>query len=219
LIAGDKTMMEFTNPLLLSVILINFFTLGSARLVACIRVVAVQGALLALLPLAAHGLSGHALLLALWALSLKGIFIPLMLLRTIRKVRIRREMEPIIGFVPTLILGALTTSGAFMFADFLPLIPEHHESLFVPTALATLFAGFLLLITRRKAITQVLGYLMMENGIFIFGVMLSSALPLMVEAGVLLDLLVAVFVMGIVLNQINREFSTLNTERLSALKE
>jgi hydrogenase-4 component E len=82
-----------------------------------------------------------------------------------------------------------------------------------------MFAGFLLLITRRKAITQVVGYLMLENGIFIIGVLLSEALPLMVEAGVLLDLLVGIFVMGIVLNQINREFSTLNTERLSALKE
>lgn len=212
-------MMEITNPLLLTVILINFFTLGSARLVACIRVVALQGALLALLPLTTHGLSGHAFLLSIGALSLKGIFIPFLLLRAVREVRIRREMEPIIGFVPTLMLGALTTAGAFLFADFLPLISEHHDGLFVPTALATMFAGFLLLITRRKAITQVLGYLMLENGIFIIGVMLSSALPLMVEAGVLLDLLVAVFVMGIVMNQISREFSTLNTERLSALKE
>jgi hydrogenase-4 component E len=96
---------------------------------------------------------------------------------------------------------------------------EHQGGLFIPTSLATLFAGFLLLMTRRKAITQVLGYLMLENGIFIFGILLSEAMPMMVEAGVLLDLLVGVFVMGIVMNQINREFSTLNTERLSALKE
>ncbi len=211
--------MGLTNSLLLAVLLINFFTLGSARLVACIRMVALQGALLALLPPATHGLSGHALFLAAGALSFKGIFIPWLLLRAIREVRIRREVEPIIGFVPTMILGALTTAGAFLFADFLPLISEHHEGLYVPAALATMFAGFLLLITRRKAITQVLGYLMLENGIFIIGVLLSSALPLMVEAGVLLDLLVGVFVMGIVINRINREFSTINTERLSALKE
>ena len=89
----------------------------------------------------------------------------------------------------------------------------------MPTALATMFSGFLLLINRRKALTQVLGYLMLENGIFIFAVLLSAAIPLMVEAGILLDLLVGIFVMGIVLNQISREFSTLNTERLTALKE
>ncbi|OHB33835.1 MAG: hydrogenase [Desulfuromonadaceae bacterium GWC2_58_13] len=212
-------MMELTNALLLAVILINFFTLGSSRLVACIRVVSVQGALLSLLPLTTHGLSGHSLLLAVGAFTFKGAFIPWLLLRAIREVRIRREVEPIIGYVPTLILGALITAGAFLFADFLPLIPAHHGGLNVPTALATMFAGFLLLITRRKAITQILGYLMLENGIFIFGVLLSEAMPMMVEAGVLLDLLVGVFVMGIVLNQISREFSTLNTEHLSALKE
>lgn len=212
-------MIELTNPLLLAVILINFFTFGSARLGACIRIVAVQGALIALLPLAVHGISGHALILSTTALLLKGIIIPMLLLRAIREVRIRREVEPIIGYVPTLILGALSTSAAFIFADFLPLAPEHCEGFYVPTALATMFAGFILLITRRKAITQILGYLLLENGIFIFSVLLSAAMPLMVEAGVLLDLLVGVFVMAIVLNQINREFSTLNTERLSALKE
>ena len=212
-------MLELNHLLLLSVILINFFTLGSARLGACINAVALQGALLALLPLSAHGLSGHTLLLASLALTMKGIFIPWLLLRAIREVRIRREVEPLIGFVPTLILGTLTTAAAFIFADYLPLLPVHRGSLFIPTSLATLATGFLLLITRRKAITQVLGYLILENGIFIFGILLSEAMPLMVEAGVLLDLLVGIFVMGIVLNQINREFSSLNTERLSALKE
>lgn len=207
------------NLLLFAVILINFFTLGSARLVACIRAVALQGALLSLVPVATHGLSGHALLLGAGALTFKGILIPWLLLRAIREVRIRREVEPFIGFVPTLVLGALVTVGAFIFADFLPLAHEHHAGLFVPTALATMFSGFLLLITRRKALTQVLGYLLLENGIFIFAVLLSSAIPLMVEAGILLDLLVGIFVMGIVINQISREFSTLNTKYLTALKE
>jgi hydrogenase-4 component E len=212
-------MYGLSNFCLLLVILLNFFCLGSSRLGACIRAVALQGALLALLPVTAHGLSGHALLLGVGALVLKGVFIPWLLLKAIREVRIRKEVEPLIGYVPTMILGAVITAAAFIFADSLPLVPGHRGGLFIPTALATLFAGFLLLMTRRKAITQVLGYLVLENGIFIFGVLLSEAMPLMIEAGVLLDLLVGVFVMGIVMNQINREFSTLNTEHLSALKE
>lgn len=212
-------MPELSNLCLLLVILINFFALGSSRLVACIHAVAMQGVVLALLPLTAHGLSGHACLLAGGAMAFKGILIPWLLLRTIREVRIRREMEPLIGFVPTLLLGALATAGAFIFADQLPLVDAHHGGLFIPTSLATLFTGFLLLVSRRKAITQVIGYLILENGIFIFGVLLVEAMPLMVETGILLDLLVAIFVMGIVMNQINREFSTLDTEQLSALKE
>ncbi|MBE0503936.1 MAG: hydrogenase [Desulfuromonadales bacterium] len=212
-------MIELSNLILLLVVLINFYTLGTSRLVACIRAVAIQGGLLALLPLVAHGLSLHTLILAFWALLIKAILIPTLLTRTIREVRIHREIEPLVGFVPTLALGALVTSGAFIFANYLPLIAEHRGSLFIPTALATFFSGFLLLMTRRKAITQVVGYLILENGIFIFGILLSEAMPLMVEAGVLLDMLVGIFVMGIVINQISREFSTMNTGRLSALKE
>lgn len=207
------------NLLLLLVILHNFFLLGSSRLGACIRAVAVQGAVLALLPLLTPDAGWHALPLAGGALLLKGVCIPWLLLRALHEVKIRREVEPYIGYVPSLLIGVLLTAAAFVFADRLPLAPQHAGSLFIPAALATLATGFLLLITRRKAITQVLGYLVFENGIFIFGMLLSDALPLMVEAGVLLDLLVGVFVMGIVINQINREFASVNVERLSALKE
>jgi hydrogenase-4 component E len=207
------------NLLLLLVILFNFFLLGSSRLVACIRIVAIQGGILALLPLFIHGFSGHTLFLTGGAFLLKGLIIPFLLLRAISQVHIRREMEPLIGYVPTLLLGTLATAGAFIFSDQLPLIEAHRGSLFIPVGLATMVTGFLLLITRRKAITQVLGYLIFENGVFIFGMLLAEAMPLMVEAGVLLDLLVAVFVMGIVMHQINREFSTMNTGQLSALRE
>ncbi len=79
--------------------------------------------------------------------------------------------------------------------------------------------GFLVLIARRKAISQVIGYLLLENGIFIFGLLLAEAMPGMVEAGALLDLLVGIFVMGIVINHISREFSSLDTSRLTTLRE
>jgi len=212
-------MADLNNLFLLLVILINFFALGSSRLAACIQGVALQGGVLALLPLTAHGVTGHTLVLASGAFTLKAVLIPWLLLRAMRQVRIRREIEPLIGYVPTLLIGALATAGAFIFADLLPLAAAHQGGLFIPTSLATLLTGFLLLVSRRKAITQVVGYLILENGIFIFGILLAEAMPLMVEAGVLLDLLVAVFVMGIVIDQINREFSTLDTEQLSALKE
>jgi len=207
------------NLLLLLVILLNFFILGSSRLGACIRTAALQGGMLAWVPLLMHPISGHSLFLAGSALALKGIFMPWLLFRAIRQVQIRREIEPMIGYVPTLILGTMATAGAFIFSDHLPLIEAHRGSLVIPAGLATLAAGFLMLITRRKALTQALGYLIFENGVFIFGMLLTEAMPLMVEAGVLLDLLVAIFVMGIVVNQINREFSSMNVENLSSLRE
>ena len=97
-------------------------------------------------------------------------------------------------------------------------VPEKHAFL-VPTSLSTVWTGLLLIVSRRKAVSQVIGFLVMENGVFVFGLLLSDFMPTMVEAGVLLDLFAAVFVMGIVMFHINREFSSLDTEKLSALKD
>lgn len=207
------------NLILFVVILLNFFILGSSRLGACIRTVALQGAMLSCLPLLMHPISGHSLFLSLSALVLKGFLMPQLLFRAIRTVQIRREIEPIIGYAPTLILGTLATAGAFIFGDQLPLIEADGGSIVIPGCLATLATGFLMLITRSKALTQVLGYLIFENGVYIFGLLLAEAMPVMVEAGVLLDLLVALFIIGIMINQINREFSTMHVENLSSLRE
>jgi len=207
------------NLILFVVILLNFFILGSSRLGACIRTTALQGAMLSCLPLLMHPISAHSLFLSLSALVLKGYLMPWLLFRAIRTVQIRREIEPMIGYAPTLILGTLATAGAFIFGDQLPLIEADGGSIVIPCCLATLATGFLMLITRSKALTQVLGYLIFENGVYIFGLLLSEAMPVMVEAGVLLDLLVALFVIGIMVNQINREFSSMNVENLSSLRE
>ncbi|HEX9106259.1 MAG TPA: hypothetical protein VF832_03515, partial [Longimicrobiales bacterium] len=107
----------------------------------------------------------------------------------------------------------------FTFSASVPLpLPARH-GLLVPTALSTVWTGLLLVMTRRKAVAQVLGFLVVENGIFVFGLLLSDFMPLMVEAGVLLDLLAAVFVMGIVMFHINREFASLDTRRLTSLRD
>ncbi len=203
------------------VVVIDFFLLASSRLGAAIRIVAIQGALLAMLPLLlASGRAeiGHALVLSFGALAIKGGVIPWMMFRAIREASIRREMEPIVGFVPSMVLGGIGVALAFAFSARLPL-PEATHPFLVPTALSTLWAGMLLVVTRKKAVNQVLGFLVLENGVYVFGLLLSEFMPIMVEAGVLLDLFAAVFVMGIVMFHINREFSSLDTEKLSALKD
>ena len=208
------------DPLLVLVLLINFFALGTSRLRAIISGSAAQGALLGALTLAVHrGVDLEVALVAAGALILKAMVIPALLHRAMRDVSMRRELEPLIGFIPTLLLGAAGTGASLMFARTLPLAPEHVGSLLIPASLATVLTGFLLLITRRKAITQVVGYLILENGIFIMGLTLLEAMPFAVEFGALLDLLVGIFVMGIMINHINREFSSMDTSRLSALKE
>ncbi len=208
------------DALLVLVVLLDLFALGTSRVMALIRVSAIQGVVLAGVVLLVHPqITGHVVLIATGSLLAKGIAVPAMLMRAIRDVTIRREVEPLIGFTASLLLGGLGAGLALVFSSSLPLAPNHQQSLLVPAAFATVFTGFLILTTRHKAITQVVGYLFLENGIFLFGMLLLDAMPFLVELGVLLDVLVGVFVMGIILHRIQRTFSTIDTTRFSALKE
>lgn len=212
-------MITLADQLLVLVLLINFISLGTSRLNFSIRAVALQGVILGVLPGLIHSFSWHLVAITVVIVAVKGGVIPYMLNRAVRSAGIKREEEPFLGYVPSLLLGALFTALAFSFAGQLPMLPEHKNYMFVPASLATLMTGFLVLTTRRKAISQVIGYLILENGTFIFGLLLAGAMPIMVEAGALLDLLVGTFVMGIVINQISREFSSLDTSLLTSLKE
>ncbi|MBW4054468.1 MAG: hydrogenase [Proteobacteria bacterium] len=212
-------MIALADQLLVLVLLINFVSLGTSRLIFSIRAVAVQGVILGILPGMIHPFTWHLVGITVVNITVKGFVIPFMLVRAVRSAEIKREVEPFLGYVPTLLLGAVFTALSFSFAGKLPMLQEHQNFMFVPASIATLMTGFLILTTRRKAISQVIGYLILENGIFIFGLLLAEAMPIMVEAGALLDLLVGTFVMGIVINQISREFSSLDTSRLTSLKE
>jgi hydrogenase-4 component E len=208
------------DPLLVIVLLLNFFLLGTSRLKAAVSSSALQGVVLGVLTVVVHEHIGlEPLCIAAGAALIKGIVIPLLLMRALRDAAIRREIEPLIGYIPSLLLGALATGASIVFARTLPLAPGDAGSLLVPASLSTVLTGFLLLVTRRKAITQVVGYLVLENGIFIMGLTLVEAVPFLVEVGVLLDVFVGVFVMGIIINHIHREFSSLDTARLSTLRE
>jgi hydrogenase-4 component E len=213
-------MSNAVDPLLALILMLNFLLLGTSRLRSAINASAMQGALLGLLTIFVHGsLEARPIVVGAAAIAIKALLIPALLRRALRDAAIRREIEPYVSFVTSLILGAVATGVSVLFADRLPLAPEHQGSLLVPASLATVLTGFLIMSTRRKAITQVVGYLVLENGIFIMGLSLHGAMPSLVEIGVLLDLLVAIFVIGIVINHINREFGSLDVARLDTLKE
>ncbi len=204
------------DPLLMAALALNFCVLGVSRVRSVVQAVALQGVVLGVLPLLVHpegGLRSGALAAA--TILLKGLVIPALLFRAMREVNVQREVQPLVGFIPSLFLGALGTGVALLLARSLPLAEGHGGSLLVPAALSTLFTGFLVLTTRRTAVVQVLGYLLLENGIFLFGTLLLEVMPLLVEAGVLLDLFTGVFVMGIIIHHINREFDSVSTEHLT----
>jgi hydrogenase-4 component E len=213
-------MIELLNAILVIVLVMNLFALGTSRIPAVIRIVAAQGVLLAIVPLLIHAkLTVPVLLASAAAIALKGIAIPAIMMRALRAAEIKREVRPLVGFLPSIILGALATAFALLFSGQLTLAEGLAGSLIVPASIATVLVGFILLTTRFKALTQVLGYLVLENGIFIFGMLLIEAIPLVVEMGMLLDLFVGVFVISIIANHINRAFSSMDTRRLVSLKE
>lgn len=199
---------------------LNLIALASSRLPSIIRAAALQGMLLGMLPLMLHHRAGWlGIAVSVGAITIKGFVIPAMLNRALRAAKIDREVEPLLSFVPSLLLGAGATIGAIALSGALPLRPEHANSLLLPGSFATVVCGFLLLVGRAKAISQVCGYLVLENGIFLFGLLLIGSTPLVVEAGILLDLTVAVFVIGIIVDRIQREFDTLGSRQLTAGRE
>jgi len=213
-------MTSLLNATLVAVLVMNLFALGASRIRAVIRIVAVQGAILSLIPLmvAPHP-SVAVVLVVLATIAIKGMVIPGIMMRAMRDAHIKREVEPLISRLSSTVLGAAAILLALLFAGNLPLAGGHENLLLVPASMATVLAGFILLVTRFTALNQIVGYLVLENGIFIFGMLLVEAMPLVVELGVLLDLLVGIFVICIIVNHISRAFSSLDTRQLASLKE
>ena len=213
-------MAEIRDPLVILVLALNFVALGVSRIRSVINAVAAQGVLLGVLPFVVHpDLGWHGHVLGVATVAIKGFVIPAFLVHAMREANIQHEVAPFINYVSSLLLGAVGTGLALLFSSTLPLAQEHAGLLLVPASLSTAWVGFLLLTTRRKAIMQVLGYLLLENGIYLFGLLLLEAMPFLVEIGILLDLFTGVFVMGIIIHHISREFASMSTEHLTELKD
>lgn len=195
--------------------------LGSSRLRSCIRVVAVQGVVVSLLPLLLHGGEGAARAWALTAggVAVKGAIFPWVLLRVLRESGARREVEPFVGHTLSVLVGAAALVFS-LWVDARLQLPATAggSSLTVPVGLATMLIGLFVIVSRRKAITQVLGYIVVENGIYAVGVALVGGVPLLVELGVLLDVFVAVFIMSIAAHHISREFDHIDVDQLDRLR-
>jgi hydrogenase-4 component E len=203
-------------------ILTNLHFLGSSRLNACIRTVAAQAVLLGIIPLLAQAgdVGLRLLLLAAVSTAIKAGVLPWLLRRAVREAGVQTEVEPIIGFTTSLLLGLGLLGAALHVAErLLPSAGDDGTKFLVAVALFTMMVGMLVIVGRRKAVMQALGYLAMENGIYAFGLAFAVEEPLLVEMGVLLDVFVAVFVMGIAIHHISREFDHMDTDRLSALKD
>lgn len=211
------------NELLLALLLISCLMMAvSSRLLHCIRIVAFQGIVLGILPITLAFPTGHVN----WGMSavnliLKGIVLPLLLCRTMKKAEVKRELEPVIGYSLSAGIVLCLTIFCFFISRRLPMPNGASElaEIAVPAAFTLALTGLFVVMARKKALTQVIGFLVFENGITLFGAAVMREHPLIVELGILLDVLVLVFIMGIAVHQISREFSHIDSDRLNTLDD
>ena len=190
--------------ILLAIVAVDLYVVSTGRLLARNTACAVQGILLALLPLAAasaslgeDGLAIEIGIASVATLVLKAIVVPHFLRRALLQTGVSREVEPFVSLHLSLLVAAgLVGLSFWLWPALVP--PRAHTSPFgVPAGMSTLLIGLYLTVTGRTKVTQVLGYLVAENGVFVIGQVVLGEFPLVVELGVLLDVLVAVLLMGV----------------------
>ena len=217
-------MIQISDALLSLTVLSVLLSLGSNRLMALVKIMAFQGIVVSLIPLFLEQhwpMSTGSIFFLQIMLLIKGLLIPGFLYAAVNKIKIKREVEPIIGYNASLLFGLVFILTAAFITERLQIsLPMKHKLLMI-TAVTTLAAGLFLLMSRKKAITQVIGYLMMENGIYLIGTALAKETHTLyvVEFGVLLDLLVGIMIMGIILHNINSSYDDVDTALLGKLKD
>jgi hydrogenase-4 component E len=213
--------LQLLNSLAALLLLLSFAMLAQRRVVTLVNLLATQGALLfvATLLLARRTGETHLYFSALLTLTLKVGFMPWLLHRLIRRLGVYWDTEPLINPSGIMLLGLLVVVFAFGLAQPISALASTATRSSIGIALAVILLAFLMMITRRKAMSQVVGFLAMENGLF-FGAMSSTyGMPMVVELGVALDILVAMLVLGVFFFQIREQFDSLDLHHLESLKE
>ena len=209
----------------LAIILLSvLFSLTSSRMMSLIKLMGLQGALVSLIPVLLEiesRMHPGGIILFVVMLAIKALCIPGLLYFALTRIVIVREVEPLVGYHSSVAVGLGLILVAAYIAHHLNISVEGVHTLVLTTAITTLGGGLFLMMSRSKALSQVIGYLMMDNGIYLMGTALTRQTRsiYLVEFGVLLDLLVAVMVMGIILNNISRAFDDVDTLDLEQLKD
>ncbi len=213
--------LQVVNLLAALLLLISFAMLSQRRIVGLITLFAWQGAALAASTSLVAWATGQYHLFYSVALTvlLKVIVMPWIFYRLVKKLDVNRDVEPMINIPTTMLIGIALVIFAFNLALPISALSGTVMRSTLGIALATVLLAFLMMITRSKAIPQVIGFLAMENGLFFAATSATYGMPLVVELGVALDVLVAVFVLGIFFFQIRETFDSLDLKHMEKLKE
>lgn len=191
---------------------------GSAAHVAALAGQSV--ALAATAALVAHFTrDGELFLVAAMLFLLKGVGIPLLLRRMARRLGGERELAPYVNTATSLVLGGLLVLLAYLVMRPLVALSQLPTRTGLPLAMGLIFVSLFVIISRKKALTQVIGFLSLENGIALLAVLGTYGIPLIVEIGVFLDALMGFLVMQIVVYRIRETFDSIDVEQLNRLRQ
>jgi hydrogenase-4 component E len=214
----DQQLLNACAALLL---LLSFAMLAQRRVVTLVKLLAVQGALLvaATLLLASRTGQEHLYVSAGLTFALKVVFLPWLLHRLIRRLQVYWDTEPTLNTTGTMLVGLMVVVFAFGLAQPITQLASTSTRSAIGIAVGVILLAFLMMITRRKAMSQVVGFLSLENGLFFGAMSATYGMPMVVELGVALDVLVAMLVLGVFFFQIREQFDSLDLHHLESLKE
>ena len=161
----------------------------------------------------------YGVLLSLLVIGLKVGLQPGLLKRAFRIMKAKYETQPYLGIGSTMLLGAVGTTAAFLLCDTLPLHQDLHQSLLLPASFASLWTGFLLLTTRLKAVSQLIGYFVFDNGLFLWAVLLFQPMPHLVGLCLLPNVFLTLLAVGIAHQRTQSAFALIEQRDCTQLKE
>ena len=213
--------LQLLNTLAALLLLLSFAMLSQRRIVSLVNMLALQGALLFMATLLLAWRTGdrNLYLSAGLTLGLKVIFLPWLLHRLIRRLGVYWDTEPLLNITWTMLVGVLVVIFSFGLAQPISALASTATRNSIGIAVAVILIAFLTMITRRKAMSQVVGFLSMENGLFFGAMSATYGMPMIVELGVALDVLVAMLVLGVFFFQIREQFDSLDLKNFESLKE
>ena len=202
-------------------LLLAFAMLTQRRNVSLINLFAAQGVVLVLstLVVAYSTDQSHLYYSALLTLALKVLLLPWIMHRLIRALNVRWDVEPLINIPATMLIGIVLVIFAFNLATPISQIAGTVTKSTIGIATACILLAFLMMITRRKAVSQVIGFLAMENGLFLAATSATYGMPMVVELGIALDVLVATLLFGVFFFHIRETFESLDIHHLEKLKD
>jgi hydrogenase-4 component E len=218
---SEEVLSKAVNLLSFVALGLNFLLIVRTRLEGQVRAFEWQSYVLALLSMLIALYSGSVELFGVGValIVVKGVVIPRVLNRAVANLGLLRVAVPYLGTAPALIICGLLTIVAFYVMTPIAASNPLPTADAIPLAFAGVLIGFFIMVNRRRAVTQILGFLMLENGIFLFALLATYGVPFIVEMGVFLDVLVAVLIMEVFVYRIKDNFDSIDVGELEKLKE